>query len=183
MPKYRKKPVEIEAVQWTGANAEEVIGFAYSDDRWKAGIDSPLVDGPSIGYTVPTGELHIPTLEGEMTAKPGDYIIRGIKGELYPCKPDIFAATYEPVAAPVPQEAGTTPAVPVYPGWLPIESAPKDGTSILIRWAYTDAPEQNHYEVGWWSEEYEDWIAGECSREPISNPTLWTPLPPAPEGT
>ena len=42
-------------------------------------------------------ELHIPTLEGAMTASPGDWIIRGVQGEFYPCKPDIFAETYEPV--------------------------------------------------------------------------------------
>lgn len=74
--KYVKKPVEIEAVQWTGENAEEILNF--TEHRIK-------VSGRSV---------EIPTLEGKMTASVGDYIIRGIHRELYPCKPDIFDATY-----------------------------------------------------------------------------------------
>ena len=83
MPKYRKKPVEIEAVQWTGTNGMEVAAF-LDGQPWK---DRP--EG-----------IVITTLEGAMTASPGDWIIRGVKGEFYPCKPDIFDATYEPVEAP-----------------------------------------------------------------------------------
>lgn len=79
MPKFRKKPVIIEAVQWTGNNGQEILAFC------------------------PNAKLHfsdkltIPTLEGEMTADAGDWIIKGVKGEFYPCKPDIFSATYEQV--------------------------------------------------------------------------------------
>ena len=79
MAKYRKKPVVIEAVQFTGANWAEIQAFA--------GMDVQLDDIAVL--------LKIPTLEGVMQADKGDWIIRGIKGELYPCKPDIFAATYE----------------------------------------------------------------------------------------
>ena len=77
--RYRKKPVEIEAVQWTGGNLEEIEEFA----------------GNSLAYI----EQHviIKTLEGCMRASKGDYIIKGIAGEFYPCKPDIFKATYEEV--------------------------------------------------------------------------------------
>lgn len=99
MSRYRKLPVEIDAVQWDGTNIDEVMRFAFADQRWREGRpDDGYVGGPGIGYTPPLGTLDIPTLEGTMTANPGDWIIRGIKGELYPCKPDIFAATYEPVA-------------------------------------------------------------------------------------
>lgn len=79
--KYRKKPVVIEAVQWTGKNANEVARFA---------------EGKAIA-----GVFHdcftVQTLEGVMQARVGDYIIKGVNGEFYPCKPDIFAKTYEAV--------------------------------------------------------------------------------------
>lgn len=81
MPKYKKKPVVIEAVQFTGKNHMELyhwIGDAY---------DTRVACERFIG---------IKTLEGLMTANQGDWIIKGVKGEFYPCKPDIFAATYEP---------------------------------------------------------------------------------------
>jgi hypothetical protein len=81
--KFRKKPVEIEAVQITDStfdaphpNEEHIPGVVY-DPRSRCAF--------------------IKTLEGTMRADMGDWIIRGVKGELYPCKPDIFAATYEPV--------------------------------------------------------------------------------------
>jgi len=79
MAKYRKKPVVIEAVQWTGSNDAEIEKM--------------------MGY-LPSGtenKLFINTLEGVITASVGDYIIRGVEGEFYPCKPDIFAETYEAV--------------------------------------------------------------------------------------
>lgn len=95
--KFRKKPVEIEAIRWCGDNIDAVLDFVYADERWKEGIESETVGGPCIGHTPALGELDIPTLEGTMTGQVGDWIIRGVKGELYPCKPDIFEATYEPV--------------------------------------------------------------------------------------
>lgn len=76
--KYRKKPVEIDAIQWTGDNKLEIFDFcnmSYITDQ----------------------ELRIQTLEGSMIADKGDYIIKGVKGEFYPCKPDIFELTYEKV--------------------------------------------------------------------------------------
>jgi hypothetical protein len=81
MPKYRKKPVVIEAVEWTGSNFVEIEEF-ISKAFFKYAID---------------GALLIETLEGLMAAKVGDYIIKGVKGEFYPCKPDIFEETYERV--------------------------------------------------------------------------------------
>ena len=98
MPKFRKKPVVIEAVQIPetifdgqfadAANSQlrfEVVlsEFApqhYEDWKWRGGKDPGII---------------IPTLEGDHLARPGDWIIKGVAGEFYPCKPDIFAATYE----------------------------------------------------------------------------------------
>jgi hypothetical protein len=84
MPKFRKKPVVVEAVQWTGANTDEVRAFV--NGRMDEITDSDIVGGRG---------LVIPTLEGNMIATPRDFIIRGVQGEFYPCKPDIFEATYD----------------------------------------------------------------------------------------
>ena len=85
MPKYRKKPVVIEAVQWHGANVAEIETFT---------------EGKAAGLKESNGEIDrflIPTLEGDHIASLNDFVIKGIKGEFYPCKPDIFQATYEEV--------------------------------------------------------------------------------------
>ncbi|HEL2244972.1 hypothetical protein ACYKKI_03760 [Streptococcus suis] len=82
MPKFRKKPVVVEAVQWNSKNYFDII-------RLTGRRDIRFFDD---------GSCIIPTLEGDMIAKKGDYIIKGIKGEFYPCKPDIFNATYEVVS-------------------------------------------------------------------------------------
>jgi len=87
--KYRKRPVVIEAVQFNGANQGPVFEFCPTAVH---GLDVPT--STSIGTMMPY--LIIPTLEGNHRANVGDWIIKGIKGEFYPCKPDIFAATYEP---------------------------------------------------------------------------------------
>jgi len=84
---YRKKPVVVDAVQFRGDNAHALIDF---DDSFKP-IEAPSrISVSSFGFTVFT-------LEGDMFGAVGDWLIRGVKGELYPCKPDIFEATYEPV--------------------------------------------------------------------------------------
>lgn len=80
MPKFRKRPVIIEAERFTG-----VIPDPCS-----------IIDDPRIIVKADGSELLVTTLEGVMSAKRGDWIIRGVKGELYPCKPDIFEQTYEP---------------------------------------------------------------------------------------
>lgn len=76
MPKFRKKPVVIEAEQF----------FASA---------KPIPE--CLTQSFATGKFHIHTLEGAMEVSDGDWIITGVKGEKYPCKPDIFEATYEPV--------------------------------------------------------------------------------------
>ncbi|RNE10988.1 hypothetical protein FAM22280_01358 [Lacticaseibacillus paracasei] len=84
--KYRKKPVEIEAVQ-----------FADDPDTLIKINDVLGLDPVNVSYEDPDNPvLKIPTLEGVMTAQVGDYIIKGVHGEFYPCKPDIFEETYEP---------------------------------------------------------------------------------------
>jgi len=93
--KYRKKPIIVDAFKWNGKH--EVKEYP----EWIIDAMNPLsVDRGSIWVT-PAGlgtlKLQIRTLEGVMDARKGDYIIRGIKGEIYPCKPDIFEATYEKV--------------------------------------------------------------------------------------
>ena len=82
--KYRKKPVVIEAVQWNGDAhlANTFIGERYGIDWEYSGARQTAIV--------------IPTLEGSMLCRVGDWIIKGVKGEFYPCKPDIFEATYEP---------------------------------------------------------------------------------------
>lgn len=94
--KFRKLPVVIDAVIWDGVNIEVVLRF-LKEHNVVLHKDSRYVDGGGIGFTPADGTLAIPTLEGVMTASSGDYIIRGVKGALYPCKPDIFQATYERV--------------------------------------------------------------------------------------
>ena len=95
--RFRKKPVVIEAIQWTGAERQigEVFAMLGANELPHA-PDDPHIN-PGLGFCPPDGTLSIPTLEGTMIANPGDWVIRGIKGELYPCKADIFDATYERV--------------------------------------------------------------------------------------
>ena len=93
MPKYRKKPVVVEAVRWTGSNLEEIRNFVGSD------LIEECVELFDIKRTLKEMlvDIAIDTLEGTMRVDYGDYIIKGVQGELYPCKPDIFLATYEEV--------------------------------------------------------------------------------------
>ncbi|MGV0627176.1 hypothetical protein [Mycolicibacter minnesotensis] len=86
--RYRKKPVEIEAMRLRQDNAVEVANWCGG----RAFYDAKASDRTDVYVAV-----DIPTLEGTMRAAVGDYVIRGVKGEFYPCKPDIFAATYEAV--------------------------------------------------------------------------------------
>ena len=86
MAKYMKKPIVVEAVQWTGENRGEIRDFATGFRR----LD---FDG-----NVRERVLIIETLEGKMKAQVGDFIIKGVQGEVYPCKPDIFEASYYKVS-------------------------------------------------------------------------------------
>ena len=101
--RFRKKPVVIEAVQWTGENLREVLSFTGRHPRWPKWFSS--FEQYEAHVRAHCGVFEIITLEGTMEALPGDWIIRGVKGEYYPCKPDIFEATYEPAGAPSAQES------------------------------------------------------------------------------
>lgn len=88
MPYYRKKPVVIEAIQYTGPNIDEIREFVG---------DNIIAEEFDIGVSKEfPADIQIRTLEGVMTASRYDYIIKGIKGEYYPCKPDVFHKTYDP---------------------------------------------------------------------------------------
>lgn len=79
--KYKKKPLEVDVLQYTGSNYQDIERFIGKPGFYGQAFTSIL----------------IPTLEGDMVASIGDYIIKGIKGEFYPCRKDIFELTYEPV--------------------------------------------------------------------------------------
>lgn len=79
--RYVKKPIVIEAVQFNGRNSAEIHEFCGDKVREPVGVDY----------------LEIVTLEGIMRASPGDYVIKGVNGEFYPCKPDVFKKTYEEI--------------------------------------------------------------------------------------
>jgi hypothetical protein len=87
MPFFRKRPVVVEAVQWTG-NIEEIKEFIPKDLYFF---------GPNVGKSINNQNwtISISTLEGDMICNIGDWIIKGVKSEFYPCKDDIFKATYE----------------------------------------------------------------------------------------
>lgn len=85
MPKFRKKPVVIDAIQFVLGNEKEIIAFIGKENfSFGMGLDNTV------------SEISIPTLEGRMTARLNDWIIKGVKGEFYPIKDDIFKETYEP---------------------------------------------------------------------------------------
>lgn len=91
MSPFRKKPVVIEAFRFTHDPMPDWFMDSLSSNDVRI---HDCYDGG--GFMQNKGTAHIKTLEGEMTANAGDWIIRGVKGEIYPCKPDIFAATYDP---------------------------------------------------------------------------------------
>lgn len=80
MARYKTKPCEIEAIQWTGKNIIELLDWGQGKILWND------VD-----------DLFIDTLEGRMKASINDYIIKGLRGEFYPCKPDVFEKKYEKI--------------------------------------------------------------------------------------
>ena len=82
MAKYIKKPIPITAIQWTGRNKADLAEFTNGRCKFCDGRVSII----------------IPTLEGDMGASDGDYIIRGVDGEFYPCRQDIFLKTYEKIS-------------------------------------------------------------------------------------
>ena len=141
---YKKKPVVIEAVQWTGENRAEMCEF----------ID------PEVFEIIPRVGLVIHTLEGDHHASPGDYIIKGVNGEFYPCKPDIFIKTYESSTLTPPNE------------WVSVEERlPKEKQRVIVRC------ERVGTSVGWilWG----NWMAD--IGPDAGKVTHWMPLPKSPK--
>lgn len=91
MTKFRKKPIEVEAVEFKGWNGKQQVEFSDRPEWLNEAI------GKEILFFGEPRTIAIKTLEGSMIANEGDFIIKGVKGELYPCKPDIFHKTYEEV--------------------------------------------------------------------------------------
>ena len=95
MAKFRKKPVVIEAIKWTGNNLKEILKFQGQS------VTTPDYQTQDRFYdyekSIKENGLIIKTLEGQHIATIDDWIIKGIQGEFYPCKPDIFKATYEKI--------------------------------------------------------------------------------------
>lgn len=101
MAKYIKLPVEIEAEQWNGQNVVDIYNF-LEGTNYESEAEGVKTEGKNFyirfengGCTL--GSLIIKTLEGDMKANLGDYIIKGVNGEFYPCKPDIFERTYKKI--------------------------------------------------------------------------------------
>lgn len=95
MTKYRKKPVEVDAICYTVDNLKEAIEFVGRHPKFDEWF--PTWESYQRHVDADMGRFKIVTLEGDMYASPGDWIIRGIAGEFYPCRNDIFVATYEKV--------------------------------------------------------------------------------------
>lgn len=125
MTKYKKKPVEIDAWKWDGS--EESNKLISSIPNFKGSIVSVTDEG------VTTTVIHIYTLEGTMTATVGDYIIRGVKGEFYPCKPDIFEMTYESVGPSTEEIDAALAEHNLHEEWLESESSINALKELLLK--------------------------------------------------
>lgn len=148
---YRKMPVVVEAVQWTGENHAEMCEF----------ID------PEVFEIIPRVGLVIHTLEGDHHASPGDYIIKGVNGEFYPCKPDIFAKTYESATLTPPNE------------WVSVEERlPEVGQEVLVYWRNT-SQKAEHFELTHYDGDH--WFLLDNTERPWIVVVAWTPLPAPPD--
>lgn len=156
--RYMKKPVVVDAYQLPAAGQDLPESFQQWCERvgfteFESGRDETLV---------------IPTLEGDMTAQPGDWIIRGVRGEFYPCKPDIFAATYEAEPEASPPAADEVPDAVI------------DAVAAARSMA---APEQAARKVldaalQWWCErEINDWDEADLARALIDYEGDWPGCP------
>lgn len=104
MAMYRKLPVEVEARQFEGgaANATPLIDWMLASGctaTWSEAYEAWESEDGSMSHPARPEGITIRTMEGDMLARPGDYVIRGVAGEFYPCRSDIFEATYESATA------------------------------------------------------------------------------------
>lgn len=100
---FRKRPVVIEAMHFTGSNAEHHAVYQWVEANTLGSFEPYTDPPPASGVSIDpaTGDMLIATLEGVHHARSGDWVVRGVQGEFYPVKPDIFDATYEPADEPV----------------------------------------------------------------------------------
>lgn len=144
MSQYRTMPCQIEAIQWTD-NTNEIKSFCgnsctyfVEDSAWK------------VGKGVPREKLVIHTLEGDMVASRNDYIIKGLKGEFYPCKPDVFNQKYELI--------NDTKEVYMEQRWIPVaERLPEEAEHVLLWLEYFRHGNRRTlqtYGIGWQIEGY-----------------------------
>lgn len=142
---FRKKPVVISAVQFTKAMAEghsqlpEGVTFASRNLSADGRFPEYANDGKYLTNYSTCHRHYIDTLEGKMDVQIGDWVITGVNGERYPCKPDIFAATYEPAALS---------AAPQSDGWRPIAEA-LEGVLVVVGWLDpedTEHPERHDFD-------------------------------------
>lgn len=98
---YRKRPIAIEAMRYTGENWPKIAAWVQPGIK-----PDRLPPGWSLRKARGVVSLVVATLEGDHMALPGDWILRGVAGEFYPCRPDIFARTYEAVTEATPEAAG-----------------------------------------------------------------------------
>lgn len=98
--RFRKKPVTVEAMRYGPSPAEAADVYRWVEENTLGSYDTNDIYAPvpesGVSIDADTGWLVIATLEGEMYVSPGDYVIRGVYGDFYPCKPEIFKETYEP---------------------------------------------------------------------------------------
>ncbi|EHO5928694.1 hypothetical protein KLR25_001689 [Salmonella enterica] len=138
---FTKKPVTISAIQWTGENLPAVIEFTGKHPRWGgwfADMDEYVAHVRGDG-----NRFKIYTLEGVMDALPGDWIIRGVQGEHYPCKPDIFAATYEPAELQERRKADSEPVA-----WEAIHHSEEVNDEVIF--STRQALDAFLARAGWW---------------------------------
>jgi hypothetical protein len=164
--KYTKKPVTIEAIQWTKGTMDEVLTWMPSNRVVIRVLGMEENPYESLKWTY---EYFIQTLEGEMKISEGDYIIKGVKGEFYPCKPDIFEATYDKVYVTEEQdpilelkEMDQDPTIKF------MTKGPEEVIRITKGKFYFKGEEvEDKYQV---YERFNDWMT--MIEEPVSKPTL-----------
>ncbi|WP_226831748.1 hypothetical protein [Enterococcus faecium] len=138
--KYRKKPVIIEAVQFDRSKAEEDVAKYYPMVTDLASLTTAL------GVEECEGRFFISTLERSMTVKDGDYIIQGVEGEFYPCKPDIFEKTYEEASQ---------------------QTQLDDNQKVVLEWLKQTAPTGKPMQVVFWMMNNAAWGHLDELRDPL----------------
>ena len=179
MARYRTKSCEIEAIQWTD-NTNEIKSFCGNSCTYS-------VEEQCMGSWkgIPIERLVIHTLEGDMVARRNDYIIKGLKGEFYPCKPDVFNQKYKLI--------NDTMEIQEEQRWIPVtERLPEDGDlrfyMCVLENHEEDLPVFCQYEegfgFGFWQDYYDEYTLGFIDSEFHTNEELeyekviaWMPLP------